>query len=96
MNYEPWHIEPKGLKAKYADVRAGKLVDTSTAVGDAYSIKGNLPSSSISSKISGGNSKLDLSESTIQALAKAMGGSFKNSWPTPRANQVSIDSNIRG
>lgn len=41
MAHEPWHIEPRGLKEKYADVRAGTYTggDSGTQEGDAYSIK---------------------------------------------------------
>lgn len=57
----------------------------------------NLPTSYIAPTVApSGQSKIDLSESTIQALAQAMGTSFKGSWPTQRPNVISIDANMRG
>lgn len=63
----------------------------------AQASAGNLPSSAIAATSTpASNTKLDLSESTIQALAQAMGTSFKGSWPTQKAGRVSIDTNMRG
>ena len=101
MSHEPWHIEPIGLKQKYAEVREGTYGDSPEGVGDAYSIRtdaiANLPSSIIGSKQDKvRREKLELSDSTIQALAQAMGTSFRGAIPKGKANQVSIDTNMRG
>ena len=43
-----------------------------------------------------GMEKIDLSDSTIRALASAIGISFKDAIPSPGPNQVSIDTSMRG
>jgi len=57
----------------------------------------NLPATAIGQPIqTAGMQKIELSDSTIQALAQAMGTSFKGSWPTQKSGSVSIDANMRG
>lgn len=98
MSHEPWHIEPIGLKEKYADVRSGVNFDSPENIGDAYSIKSNLPRMEISekNKSTQNREKIDLSENTIIALAQAMGMSFKGALPRSQSNIVSIDTSMRG
>jgi hypothetical protein len=90
---EPWHIEPIGQSS--AMVRAGlaQPMDTPSAKGDAYAIKPmpgmNLPSSAIGSNVgSSVSNKIDLSESTIQALASAMGASFSRALPRGNSSRA--------
>jgi hypothetical protein len=96
---ETWHIEPYPgneygpRNTNNFPVRQAVLKGKSDFGGDNL----NLPQNQIISKNNYNEKQsLDLSESTIQALAKAMGGSLKNAFPNSKANQVSIDTNIRG
>ena len=98
MAHEPWHIEPIGLKEQYANIQSGgKMVDSGDQqAGDAYSMR-NLPRMAIQdAKPSNKSGELNLSDSTIKALAQAIGISFKGALPTSKPNQVSIDMGVRG
>ena len=104
---ESWHVEPIGIDR--AAVR--NEPDTSQQIpkigdriiGNNYikpmqNIDMNLPRNVISEKASGNKNseKIDLSEGTINALAAAIGVSFKGAIPRPRSNNVVIDNNMRG
>jgi hypothetical protein len=104
---ESWHVEPIGIDR--AAVR--NEPDTSQQIpkigdriiGNNYikpmqNIDMNLPRNVISEKASGNKNseKIDLSEGTINALAAAIGVSFKGAMPRPRSNNVVIDNNMRG
>lgn len=73
----------------------GENVATTTP---SQTASANLPTASIPSSSSvAGMQKIELGESTIQALAVAMGSSFKGAMPTTRSNMVSIDNgSMRG
>ena len=91
---EPWHIEPIGQSSSMVRAGLAQPMDTPSAktqVGDAYQLKQmsnmNLPSGSIGGKVGPKtNSKIDLSEATIQALAAAMGSSFSRAMPRGKSS----------
>jgi hypothetical protein len=98
---ETWHVEPYPGK-EYGNRNTNNYpIRSAAAKGESELGFGgdilNLPQSTIANKTpSSTGTKIDLSDATIQSLAQAMGGSFRGAMPKSRANQVSIDTNMRG
>jgi hypothetical protein len=80
---EPWHFEfgKRNVGSEYTD--------SPDQIGD------NLPRTVIPNKIQSNNQPIILSEKSIEALAKAIGVSFKGSMPNVK-NAVSINAGMRG
>jgi len=94
-------VTPTSNTGTYASVSSPS---TSSGGSSASSISSsgsssNMPNVSIpssSSISSSANNEINLSDSTIQKLAQAMGGSFKNNMPSPKSQNTFIDTNMRG
>lgn len=98
MDHEAWHIEPKGFKEHYSDVRGGNAVDSpmpNPAVDDAYSIGGGDFNTSSTMRLGSANTKptmVVLTEETVKALAVAIGSQYRANMP----KNNSVAQNIGG
>jgi hypothetical protein len=90
MSHEAWHIEPKGLKEKYADVRAGTYQAdappiTNPTEADAYNIKAGALGKfgDLSSFGSSNNAPIliKMMPEDINMMAVAFGREYRNSMP---------------
>lgn len=96
---ETWHVEPYPGKEYGKRNTNNYPIRRAVAQGNAeFEIGGdNLPASPIPGKImKSSNQKIDLSDNTIQALAQAMGASFKGAWPKSRSGMTGANIAMRG
>lgn len=94
---ETWHVEPypgQGYGKRNTNNYEFRKDVLNTESGGGGT---NIPAESIPKEVQfDKKSEINLSESTIKSLARAMGASFKDSLPIASPNQISINSNMRG
>ena len=97
---ETWHVEPYPGKDYGARNTNNYAIRSSVAKGKAEfgGDNLNLPQSEISGKVtaSNQNNKIDLTDATIQALAQAMGASFKGVIPKSGIQPSGANVAMRG
>jgi len=99
---ETWHIEPYPGKNYGPRDTNNYPIRSAAAKGKGELDFGgdilNLPNQIIADKYKSDNmnNKIELSDSTIQAIANAIGSSFRNSIPKTVTNRVNINTNMRG